>query len=245
MRGVSDLSSGDFQALLKLQQRDALIDQLRYKREHLPVLREVEEINRRAAELRPALGEATTARDDLASKQSRIEAEVEAVLARIAEINARLYGDTPVPSKDAQAMLEEIKHLNERQSSLEDNELEIMEQREPVEEKLGELEASAKKLATEMSEATTQRQSEQSAIDQEIAQMESLRESEVAPVPAALIDHYELLRKKLGGVAVAELVGNACGGCHLTLAASEVARIRKAPESEIIHCEECGRILVR
>ena len=49
----------------------------------------------------------------------------------------------------------------------------------------------------------------------------------------------------LGGVAVAKLEGNSCRGCHLQLSAVEVGRIRKLDPDVLVHCEECGRILVR
>jgi predicted nucleic acid-binding Zn-ribbon protein len=64
------------------------------------------------------------------------------------------------------------------------------------------------------------------------------------PVPADLLDHYERLRAGRGGIGVARMVGSQCGGCHLGLSAMEAARMRKLPEGELAHCEECGRILV-
>ena len=64
-------------------------------------------------------------------------------------------------------------------------------------------------------------------------------------IPQTLIDEYEKLRKRLGGVAVAPLVGNACGGCHISMSATELAEIKKRPESAFVHCEECDRLLVR
>ena len=39
---------------------------------------------------------------------------------------------------------------------------------------------------------------------------------------------YEQLRHDLGGIGVARLVGTNCGGCHLTLSAVELDRIRHA-----------------
>ena len=44
---------------------------------------------------------------------------------------------------------------------------------------------------------------------------------------------------------MARLVGTNCGGCHLTLSAVELDRIRHAPPDEMVFCGECGRLLVR
>jgi len=66
-----------------------------------------------------------------------------------------------------------------------------------------------------------------------------------AQVPAELLARYERLRAKLAGTGAARLVGESCGGCHLTLPAMEVDRIRRAPPDEVLTCDQCGRILVR
>ena len=56
---------------------------------------------------------------------------------------------------------------------------------------------------------------------------------------------YERLREQKGGVGAALLRARQCGGCQLTLDASEIARIKAAPVDEVLRCEECQRILVR
>jgi len=42
----------------------------------------------------------------------------------------------------------------------------------------------------------------------------------------------------------ARLVGHTCQGCHLTIPATEVDALRKAPPGTIAHCDNCGAILV-
>ncbi len=65
-----------------------------------------------------------------------------------------------------------------------------------------------------------------------------------AGIDAELLARYEQLRHELGGIAVARLVGTNCGGCHLTLSAVELDRIRHEPGDAVVLCEECGRLLV-
>ena len=78
----------------------------------------------------------------------------------------------------------------------------------------------------------------------QIAAEEAVRSEAMAPVPDGLLTEYERLRTGRGGIGVARLIGAQCGGCHLTLSAMEAARMRKLPDGEYGHCEECGRILV-
>ena len=60
-----------------------------------------------------------------------------------------------------------------------------------------------------------------------------------------MLTEYERLRSTYSGIGVARLIGNRCDGCHLTLPAVEVDRIRHLAADEPVHCTECGRLLVR
>jgi len=43
---------------------------------------------------------------------------------------------------------------------------------------------------------------------------------------------------------VARLVGFTCQGCHLSIPATEVDRIRKEGDGALAYCDNCGAILV-
>ncbi|MGH9281886.1 MAG: zinc ribbon domain-containing protein, partial [Acidimicrobiales bacterium] len=64
-------------------------------------------------------------------------------------------------------------------------------------------------------------------------------------VPTDLLATYEKLRARLGGIGAARLVGPSCTGCHLTLPAQELARIKREALDALILCDQCGRILIR
>jgi predicted nucleic acid-binding Zn-ribbon protein len=100
------------------------------------------------------------------------------------------------------------------------------------------LEAERARVADELAES-------EAGITAELAAVRAERAELAAAVDAALWPEYDTLRSQLGGVAIARLVGSTCQGCHLGLAAVEVDRIRKLGVDEIVHCEECGRLLVR
>jgi predicted nucleic acid-binding Zn-ribbon protein len=67
----------------------------------------------------------------------------------------------------------------------------------------------------------------------------------VAGVGEDLAALYEKIRTVSSGVAAAELKHRRCDGCRLELGTVDLDRIRRAPEDEVIRCEECRRILVR
>ena len=64
-------------------------------------------------------------------------------------------------------------------------------------------------------------------------------------MPDDLLALYEKLRAQKDGVGAAALRRRECGGCRLTLNASDLGIIAKAPTDEVMRCEECNRILVR
>jgi predicted nucleic acid-binding Zn-ribbon protein len=82
-------------------------------------------------------------------------------------------------------------------------------------------------------------------IDRELVELAERRRSEAHRLPEALARRYEDLRSRLGGTGAARLVGDRCDGCHLTLPAMEVDRIRHLPPDAVVTCDQCGRILIR
>lgn len=234
----------DQRRLLSLQEKDTVIDQLVHRRAQLPQRNTISEGMTEGAALKASLDAAGAARDSVAAELALLEAEASKVEARVAAINARLYGTSAVSPKDAQAMADEVAQLKTRQSALEDEELETMEQLEPRQREAGRLEAEARELAARVETARSALQAGESEIDVEIEAARAVRDREASQINSALITEYESLRKHLGGIAVAEVEGDRCGGCHLTLSSGELDRIRKASLEEVVHCEECGRRLL-
>ena len=78
--------------------------------------------------------------------------------------------------------------------------------------------------------------------------LESLAASrqELAPkIDPALVALYDKIRQSADGVGAAQLIGDKCDGCHLSINAIERERIKGLESDEVIRCEECRRILVR
>lgn len=242
---MTEINAAMFEQLLNVQEVDTSIDQLLHKRSHLPELAQLEAIKVRAVAVRSALMEATSERDGLAGKQATLEAEIETIVSRIAQIDSRLYGSTTVSPKDAQSMSEEATHLRQRRSDFEDTELEVMEALEPAQAKFETAQGAAHALATEMQEAQARLAAGQAELDTEVAEKRTVRTALALDIGSTLLAEYERLRVQMGGTAAARLTGNQCGGCHLTISGSELDQIRKAPADTVVHCDECGRILVR
>lgn len=231
-------------ALLEVQAHDTRLDQLHHHHETLPAR---EQRDGAAVALRDAetqLTADTATRDDLARQQKKVDDEVEILKEKRAGFDAKLYGGTVTSPGELQDLQKEIDALSRRISVLEDQELEIMEQVEPIEASLVELQATVEQRRTVLADAELRLTASEAEVLADIDAETALREASLQPVPAELLSEYTSLRGGRGGIGVARLVGSQCGGCHLTLSAMEVARMRKLPDGEVAYCDECGRILV-
>jgi hypothetical protein len=241
----SDGPGAVFEHLLEVQDHDTAIDQLRHRRSSLPEQSELVGVEGRLVGLESRAAEVQTGRDELGQRQAALEEQIEVSRARRTELERRMYGGQVTAARDLQAMDEEVKHLMRHISELEDREIEIMEALEPID---GELRTTGVERDALRQDRDRLRRAIADAvvrIDADLASQSAARTAAAATVPADLLARYERLRSQLAGTGAARLVGGSCSGCHLSLPAMEVDRIRKAPPEEVITCDQCGRILVR
>ncbi|HUE61164.1 MAG TPA: C4-type zinc ribbon domain-containing protein [Acidimicrobiales bacterium] len=237
-------ATDDLQSLLHLQHADTRADQLNHRRENLPERAALADIDHRIGQAEAALVDAVSARDIVAEKQRELEADLASAEDRASAVNRRLYSGEVSASRELQAMAADVDALKERSSELEDSILEVLEELEPLEKQASELESALSGLRTERAAAASSLAATESVVDSELAAVDSERQQIAAAVPESLLRLYEQLRARLGGVAVASLVGSRCDGCHLSLPATELDRIRHLPAGEMVTCDQCGRILV-
>jgi len=230
--------------LLDVQALDTALDQLAHRAANLPARAQLAEVEERLAALRRDVAVVEEEQQGLAAQQTKLEDEIASVEAKIASADRQLYGGGS-DVKELQALQEEISSLKRRVSSLEDAELELLEQLEPVEARLAELAAARDALDAEAIAATTAVAEGEAEVDRERAEVLSRREALVAGIDPAALGEYDAVRARLGGVAVARLEHGSCGACHMKLSAVEHDRILHLPPDEPVRCEDCGRFLVR
>jgi len=235
---------GDLEGLLALQDLDTKIDQERHRRASLPERARLSAIVSKVAEAEAARSAAAHALEGVTRRQAEAERELQATEQRIEQVNAVLYGGTVSASRELQAMAADVEALKQRLSELEDRVLALLEEREPLDKELSELDEKLASLAGSREVAERELAAAEEDIDAEIERLERGRPALAGAVPKELLATYERLRARLGGVAVARLVGGRCDGCHLSLPAVELDRIRHQPPGRLENCEQCGRILV-
>ncbi|HTA09459.1 MAG TPA: C4-type zinc ribbon domain-containing protein [Streptosporangiaceae bacterium] len=231
--------------LLELADLDAELGRLEHRRRSLPEHAELSQLEQRDRELRDEIAALEAREGDLRREQSKADADVEQVRARIARDRSRLDAGQVNSPRELENLQSEIESLLRRQSDLEDVELDVMERLEAAQSRLKEAGAERAAVSTDLEAVTARR-------DVALAEIAGLsdvaterRAAVVAEEPADLIDLYERLRTQHGGVGAAALRRGQCQGCHLSLNTVDLNAIRAAAADDVLRCEECRRILVR
>ena len=137
-------------------------------------------------------------------------------------------------------MSDEVKHMKERFAEEEDAEMKLMEDADAADEAVRDatshLDEARKQSASEEPEI----RSELETWTAELAEVESERDTVWEQVPPAAQAAYSRMRMR---PAVAQVINNQCSACHVTVTSSGMQKLRGG--DELVHCENCGRILVR
>ncbi|GAA1665783.1 zinc ribbon domain-containing protein [Fodinicola feengrottensis] len=229
--------------LLDLQAIDTALGQLAHRRGALPELAEIADGTKQLTGLSDAVAAARADVDDLGRDVRRLEMDVEQVRNRATKDQQRMQAGG-LPSKELERLQHEVDSLARRASSLEDDELELMEKREEAETVLAAAESAKAAVDTTVVAATERRDAAFVEIDAETDKRGAERAAIVPNMPDDLLKLYERIRST-SGIGAALLRARRCEGCRLELAGSDYAAIKKASPDEVIRHEECGRILVR
>jgi uncharacterized protein len=230
--------------LLDVAELDRRVAQLRHQRSSLAELAEIAALTSERTALTDQVRDARIVVDDLTVEQAKADREVEQVKTRRERDRNRMDTGQITNPKDLERMQHELVSLERRISTLEDAELEVMEKLEEAQQVLDGLGIRADDIDARLAELVAARDEKQAGIDASLAEVTAARGPAVDGIPDALLALYERLREQKG-IGAALLRARQCGGCNMTLDASELSRIRSAPVDEVIRCEECQRILVR
>ena len=228
-----------------MQELDSHVDQLRHQRTRLPELAEIAELTAKRTDVDNLARDARITVDDLTTEQKKVDLDVEAVKTRRTRDRDRMDQGLITNPKDLERMQHELESLERRISSLEDDELEVMEKIEEAQKELAQYETMVAETDERLTALAAARDEKVAAIDEQLQDLAARRGPAGEGLPDDLVALYQRLREQKGGVGAAALRARTCTGCQLTLDSVELSRIKALPEDEVVRCEECNRILVR
>jgi predicted nucleic acid-binding Zn-ribbon protein len=237
-----DTSRDALLTLLQLQRVDSTIDRLQGRLAHLPEQSALDALEARAEELDSQIAERQAVFDDVSTRQRRLDFEVDTLVQKIRAESGRLYSGVVSNAKELQDISREVEALKRRKSVLEDNDLEVMEERDGVEKQLEALTTDRSSLAAEIERARVARDQAAGETGLQLDAAEAERQRWVPRVDPQLLKVYDTIRASKGGVGAAAMIDGTCQGCHMRLPAQEAERVRTT--GGLVRCDECQRILV-
>lgn len=231
--------------LLELQSKDSILAQLQHRKKTLPEHAQIVDLEAKFKEVDGHRIEAETKVSDLTREQKKADAEVELVKTRRTRDEERLNSGAISNPKDLESIQHELVALERRIGTLEDAELEVMEQLEAAQSELSAAQGDLHAVKTDRDQVIAARDAALVAIEENTLEAQDERESSAAGIPADLMALYDKIRGQYGGLGAAALRARRCEGCRLELNGADLRELALAPADEVLRCPECSRILVR
>lgn len=228
--------------LLDLVADDAELNRAAHRRRNLPELAEIDEAERDLQAKRDDLVVAQTSASDLEREVKRLEGEVEQVRAREQRDRERMQAGGS--AKQMEDLDSELQTLSRRQGVLEDELLDVMEQREALDTNVSKAREAVEAGEERLDDARRRRDEAFTDLDAAESRYQADRDAIVAELPAELLAIYDRVRDQRG-TGAGPLQGSTCGACRLELDRAALIEVREAAADDVVRCTECGAVLVR
>jgi uncharacterized protein len=223
-----------------LFEHQRLVDRERILREDIERVTSRLESDPEVVELETSLAEARGAQEVAATRLRESDHEREAHRTKLHSREKELMSGRIRNPTELMQMSEEVSHMKARFAEEEDAEMRLMEDADAadqaVRDAIANLEDGRRRSAAEEPSLRHELAGWTAELGEAVAERDSAWEQ----VPPAAQAAYSRMRMN---PRVAQVVNNQCTACRVTVTSSGMQMLRKG--DEIVHCEHCGRILVR
>jgi predicted nucleic acid-binding Zn-ribbon protein len=227
-----------------LQERDSTLERLLHRHQTLPERDALHDAEHGLAALDAQLASTRAERDRVAREEQQLDDEASSLAAKADEVDKRMYSGEVSSPKELQSMQADIDQLRKHQRTIENRELELMEQREPLDAGVAELEDRRTAVAADVDRFAAALGAAEAEVIAEMQTERAARDELAGTIDAALVAEYDRCRAVAKGPGVARLLGTTCQGCHLSIPAIEAEQIKRSGGQPLAHCDNCGAILV-
>ena len=228
----------EIQNLLILQDRDRKIRMLRQELDAAPHERRDAE-DKLAAAVRN-LDAVKQRAKEIEVERKKLENEAQAKRDSIAKFQTQKFQTRK--NEEFQALNNEITRYEGEIRGLEDRELESMEEAEKVRALVAESEQQTKTVKAQVARQLGDIDAKLGSLAAHLQEVETERAGLAVGVDEDLLDTFDRLFANKSE-AVVPLEHETCMGCHMKVTTQTVVKVKGG--REIVHCEQCGRILYR
>jgi uncharacterized protein len=140
-----------------------------------------------------------------------------------------------------QAMGNEIQRYEKEISSIEDQELELMDQADKVKVELASEEKKAAGTKDSISRQLVDLESKTKTLEGRLEELRKERADLASKIDEDLLDRFDRLFESKGDAAIVAIEHGTCTGCHMKITTATAMHAKAG--KEIVSCEQCGRIL--
>jgi predicted nucleic acid-binding Zn-ribbon protein len=171
----------------------------------------------------------------------QIDGQVQALTARIAPEEKRLYDGSVRNPKELANIQHELDLLKEQRAKLEDDLLEALARLEAAEAAHPDAQKAFVRAEARWEAERARLTEEAGQVGAALASAEARRMAQQAKISPRNLAVYEDVRRRRGGTAVARVAGGNCGGCRVSI--PEAVRRKVFAPDQIAQCPNCERIL--
>lgn len=177
----------------------------------------------------------------LSAEQSDLELQQKALEAKAAQIDKELYSGKVVNPREVEALQKDLASLKKRRSDMDGRLLELMDLLPPAKDAADEAKALVEAKRADLSTHQKKVLQVKSELERQFKEISEKRADAAGEVPKVMLDRYEMVRQKAGGVGMADVVrGGYCGMCGTHLPEK---LIEGAKDGRLVTCESCHRLL--
>jgi len=226
----------EIEKLLVLQDRDRKIRALKQELKLAPTERK--EFEEKLVDAQKKLEATKLKAKEIEVERKKLENEVQSKKDTIAKYQTQKFQTRK--NEEFQALNNEIKRYEGEIQSIEDRELDLMENADKMKEQVAETDKETQAVKAQVERQLTNITAKIEAVNGNLKEIEADRTKLSTDVEEDLLDIYNRLFSNKNEAVVA-LEHGVCMGCHMTVTTQTVVRVKG--NREIVHCEQCGRIL--
>ncbi|MCM8821080.1 MAG: C4-type zinc ribbon domain-containing protein [Candidatus Omnitrophica bacterium] len=168
------------------------------------------------------------------------ELELQSIEDEIKKLQKRL--DEVKTNKEYTSLLSEIDNQKKKKGEIEDIILLLMEKEDEINKKLVDFSRKSEEIKKEIEVKIIEETKKVEEMQKRLEEKKSEREKIVVEIRKDVYDIYEKIRAgKKDGVAICKLEGQSCTGCSMFVPVYVAEKVKA--KKEIVHCENCSRIL--
>ncbi len=223
--------------LLTLQERDQRLRTYRQELDTIPKEKKLKE--KQIADSAARLEASKSRMKAIEVERKTLELEAQAKRDTINRYKTQQFQTRK--NEEFAALGHEIANAEKAISSIEDRELDLMEEAEALKPVVAEADRAHSEERRLLESQIADLTGKTATIESRVAELAASREALGEGLDPDLVDQYERLFKSKGGSALVELEHEVCTGCHMKVTTQTSLAVKG--DKQLVHCPNCGRIL--